>query len=94
MKIPKTTIDKPYIEFRFSKKGKLKLTTTSTWWGGKNHRFFSSDGSEGNTCLPKDLTAYIDAFKKRKIKDIEKEIASLQNNLERIKDQYSKITFF
>jgi hypothetical protein len=31
MKIPKTTVENPYIEFRFDKKGKLHLKATSTW---------------------------------------------------------------
>lgn len=38
MEIPKTTKDKPYIEFRFDKKGKIKLSATSIWWG-KNAGF-------------------------------------------------------
>jgi hypothetical protein len=85
MKIPNTTEDKPYIEFRIDKKGKIKLYTTSDWWGGKNSGFISSDGTEGNTCEPKDLKAYIEAFKKRKIKNIEKEILLLQKQLEEVK---------
>jgi hypothetical protein len=85
MKIPKTTEDKPYIEFRFDKKGKMKLSATNKWWGGKNSGFHSSDGSEGNTCEPKHLEAYIEAFKKRKINSIEKEIILLQKEKEKIK---------
>jgi hypothetical protein len=45
MKIPKTTIDKPYIEFRIDKKSKMKLSASSIWWGGKNASFSSSDGT-------------------------------------------------
>jgi hypothetical protein len=59
MKIPKTTIEKPYIEFRFNKKGKLTLSTVSNWWGGKNSGFTCNDGSCGNTCKPKYLKDYI-----------------------------------
>lgn len=85
MKIPKTTPDKPYIEFRINKKGKIKLSASPSWWGGKNSGFISSGGEEGNTCEPKHLKAYIKAFKERKIKDIEKQITVLQNKLETIK---------
>ena len=85
MKIPKTTEDKPYIEFRINKNGKIKLSATSNWWGGKNSEFHSYDGSEGNSCEPKHLEAYIETFKKRKIKNIEKEILLLQKELEKIK---------
>ena len=55
MKIPKTTKEEPYIEFRFSKSGKLSFEITSSWWSGINGGFISSDGSSGNSCLPKDL---------------------------------------
>ena len=85
MKVPKTTEDKPLIEFRFDKKGKMKLSATNKWWGGKNFGFHSSDGSEGNTCELKYLKAYIEAFKERKIKEIEKEILLLQKELDKIK---------
>lgn len=85
MKIPKTTTENPYIEFRFNRKGKIELSATSNWWGGKNHGFVSSDGSEGNTCPPEELDAYIKAFKSRKIKSMEKEIKTLQNKIESMK---------
>ena len=85
MKIPNTTDEKPYIEFRIDKKGKINLSATSDWWGGKNAGFSSSDGTEGNTCEPKNLKSYIKAFKERKIKNIEKEILALQKQLEVIK---------
>ena len=84
MKIPTTTIEKPYIEFSFDEKGKMSLKTSSFWWGGKNARFISST-REGNTCLPKDLQTYIKAFKLKKIKDIEKEISTLQIKLTNLK---------
>jgi hypothetical protein len=93
MKIPKTTIDKPYIEFRIDKKGKIKLSASSIWWGGKNASFSSSDGTEGNTCEPKNLKSYIKAFKERKIKTIEKEILILQNNLRNLKDEINNWNF-
>ena len=86
MKIPKTTRNNPYIEFKINRNGKVKLSATSNWWGGKRAGFISSDGYEGNTCLPKDLTDYIDSFKSRKIKNIEKEILSLQTQLENYKN--------
>jgi len=79
MKIPKTTKDKPYIEFRVDKKGNIKLSISSSWWGGKNGGFSGSGGTEGNTCLPKDLNTYIKAFKASRVKSIKKEIANLQN---------------
>lgn len=81
MKIPNTTKEKPYIEFRIDKKGKIKLSATANYWGGKKGSFLSPDGSEGNTCVPKDLKLYIKAFKNRKIKKIEKEISALQKQL-------------
>lgn len=52
MKVPQTTLEKPYIEFRFDKKGKINLSASSSWYGGKKSGFFCSDGSEGNTCDP------------------------------------------
>ena len=71
MKIPKTTKDKPYIECRFDKHGNMTLSATSNWWG--------------NTCQPKDLDKYIVAFKRRKMREIEKEIESLQKRLKAFK---------
>jgi hypothetical protein len=87
MKRPKTTKDKPYIEFRYSKNGKLHLSATSDWWGGIQESFHCSDGSSGNTCLPKDLDRYIASFNKKKVKEIEKEIQHLQKRLNEIKDK-------
>jgi hypothetical protein len=81
MKIPKVTEEEPYIEFRYTKRGVLKLSKASSWWGGKNEGFSSSNGSEGNTCEPKDLDAYIKAFNTKKVKRIEKEIISLKKEL-------------
>jgi hypothetical protein len=85
MKIPKTSVVFPYIEFRFNKKGKLTLSTTNDWWGGKSHGFVSSDGYEGNTCPPQELDTYIQAFKERKVKAIEKEIRLLQKKSDILK---------
>ena len=93
MNIPKTTPEKPYIEFRVDKKGNIKLSASSSWWGGKNSGFYSSDGTEGNTCEPKHLKAYIKAFKERKIKNIEKEILSLQKKLENLKSEMERWDF-
>ena len=85
MKLPKTTEELPYIEFRFNKKGKLiKLLATNSWWGGINGGFSSSE-YEGNTCKPKDLDRYIKAYKLKKAKEIEKEIDTLKNKLNNIK---------
>ena len=82
MKIPETTCENPYIEFRFNKRGELiKLVATNSWWGGINDGFISSEGYEGNTCLPKDLNKYLKAYKNRKIKALEKEIKILQIKL-------------
>lgn len=86
MKIPKTTKDEPYIDFRFDKKGKMTLSITSAWWGGIRSGFYATGGIEGNTCLPKDLNKYITFFKKRKIKEIEREIAVLQKKLDQFKN--------
>lgn len=85
MKILKTTKEKPYIEFRFNKRGDLKFAVTSDWWGGINEGFYCSDGTCGNTCHPKDLDRYVISFKKRKIKDIKRKIAILQKQLDKIK---------
>lgn len=87
MKIPATNSEHPYIEFRIDKKGKITLSATASWWGGKNSGFGSRDGSEGNSCLPKHLNSYIKAFRERKIKDIEKEMYALQKKLEKIKSE-------
>lgn len=81
MKIPETTPENPFIEFRFDKKGNMTLCTTSSWWGGINDGFISSEGYEGNTCLPKDLDKYLKAYKNRKIKALKKEIEILQIKL-------------
>ncbi len=81
MKIPKTTAEQPYIEFRFDKKGNMKLSACSAWWGGRSGGFISSNDTEGNTCYPRDLERAIKAFKRRKAKGIEKEILVLQNKL-------------
>ena len=88
MKIPKTTTDKPYIEFRFDKNGKVKLTATSDWWGGINSGFHSTNGTRGNTCIPKDLDRYMAAYRKREIREIEREMAVLQVKLERLKSTF------
>lgn len=89
MKLPKTTKELPYIEFRFNKKGKLiKLLATNSWWGGINSVFHSSNGYEGNTCKPKDLDRYIKAYKLKKAKEVEKEIESLKNILNNIKSMW------
>ena len=85
MNIPVTTKDKPYIEFKIDKKGKVTLSATSNWWGGIKAGFICSSGNEGNTCKPEDLKSYIEAFKKRKIMLLEKEINSLETKLKRIK---------
>lgn len=79
--IPNTTPEEPLIEFRIDKTGKIKLSKTSNWWGGINHSFSSTDGTEGNSCEPENLKAYIKAFKKKKIKTIENEIVLLQKKL-------------
>jgi hypothetical protein len=93
VKIPKTTPEKPYIEFKITKRGKLKLTPSATFWGGKNSGFVSTDGSEGNTCKPKDLKVYLNAYKERKIKIIENEILTLQKKLEKVKGEIENWNF-
>jgi hypothetical protein len=85
MKIPKTSSDEPYIEFRFNKNGKIKLSATSIWWGGKNSGFISSDGTQGNTCKPKDLDSYLKVYKEKRIKSLEKEVANLQKQIDKLK---------
>lgn len=87
MKIPPTNSEHPYIEFRICPKGKIKLSATSAWWGGKNCGFTCSDGSHGNTCKPKDLKLYLKAYREKLIKDIEKEMYALQKKLEKIKSE-------
>lgn len=93
MNIPNTTSEKPYIEFRIDKDGNIKLSASPSWWGGKNSGFVSSDGTEGNTCKPEDLNAYVKAFKERKIKNIEKEILTLQKRLKKFKSESERWVF-
>jgi hypothetical protein len=84
--IPKTTPEEPYIEFMFNEKGKLiSLQPTGTWYGGLVGGFHTSYGDAGNSCKPKDLKLYIDRFKSRKVREIEKEISKLQKQLEALK---------
>lgn len=85
MKIPKTTKEEPYIEFRIHKNGKITLIKTAAWYGGINYGFISSIGYSGNSCKPKYLNRYIDAFKKRKEKELEKEILKLQKQLKHLR---------
>ena len=85
MEVPEITDEKPYIEFRFDKKGEIKLSTTNCWWGGINGGFHSSNGYAGNTCKPKDLDRYVKAYKLRKRDFIKKEIEELINQLKNIR---------
>jgi hypothetical protein len=85
MKIPKTTTEKPYIEFRISSKGKIKLKATSLWWGGKSGGFSSTDGTIGNSCEPKHLEECIRAFGEGRVKEMEKQIKKLQKEFEVVK---------
>lgn len=77
MKLPKTTKEEPYIEFRFSKEGKLSFTISNNYWNGINGGFRSSDGSGGNFCLPKNLEKYIARYNLNQIKKIDDEIKNL-----------------
>lgn len=83
MKTPKTTEEKPYIEFKFYDDGKLKLSTSNDWWGGLNSGFIGY-GFSGNTCLPKDLEKYIKRFKEKKIKELDLEIKKLEKRKEKL----------
>lgn len=76
MKKPRTTKEEPYIEFRV-KNGIVILKKTRHWWG-KDGGFISSTGESGNSCKPEDLEAYFEAYKKRQIKDINKQIIALK----------------
>lgn len=89
MKIPKTTVEKPYIEFRVDLKGNIKLSASSAWYGGKRSGFYSSDGARGNTCPPELLNEYIQAFKEKEVKTIEKLITTLQKRLEVVKSKFN-----
>jgi hypothetical protein len=89
MKIPKTTIEKPYIEFKFNKKGNISLDISSSWWGGKECKFRSTDGYEGNTCYPSELESYVKYYKTKRIKDIEREIKLLKNKINILKKENS-----
>lgn len=86
--IPKTTELEPYIEFRFCKNNELKLSKTSSWWGGKKGGFHSIDGGRGNTCLPKDLDLFIKHFIEKEGEKIDKKINKL--NKEKIKLKANK----
>lgn len=90
MKIPEVTAEKPYIEFSIDENGKLTLSTTSNWWGGKESGFTCSDGSSGNSCKPQELQEYIEAYYKRKIEEVEEEIASHHKQLEKLIVEASK----
>lgn len=92
MKIPKVTEDEPYIEFRYTKEGVLKLSKTSSWWGGKKEGFCCSDGSEGNTCLPKDLKSHMKYFNEKKVKDIENGIKKIQKRLDLAKTECERVS--
>lgn len=81
MKIPNTSKDKPYIEFRICGNGNIKLSASSSWWGGKNSGFVSSDGTCGNSCEPKNLNVYVKAFKNKEIKKMKDEIFELQKKI-------------
>lgn len=83
IRIPKTTKEKPYIEFTFAPNGKLKLCITSSGgWGGSKGGFITNGDTVGNSCLPEELPLYLKAFKKRQIAKAEKEIARLMKRIE------------
>jgi len=84
MKIPKTTKDKPYIEFIITDKNKIKLFTTSYFWGGKNKFFYCPEGI-GNSCLPKQLPLFFEVLKKRETKNVSKQIEKLKKRIKEIK---------
>ena len=86
MIIPQTTKEQPYIEFIIDKLGNIKLSITSSWWGGIGHHFKSKDGI-GNTCLPKDLDRYVKACKNAKIKELKDNIRNLRLELKTLTEQ-------
>lgn len=92
IKVPKTTKEKPYIEFKIIN-GNIELRPTSSWFGGEDSGFCCSDGSEGNSCKPKELKQYINVFKECKINSINEEIMILQKKLEAVKSAFGKIDF-
>lgn len=94
MKLPKTTPDKPYVEFRIDKNGKIKLSASSSWWGGKNAGFISSDGTHGNTCEPKHFNAHFEFYMKKKEKNILKQISELEKLLKEIKTKNRELCYY
>lgn len=84
--IPETTPELPYLEFMFNPNFELvSLSATGSWYGGLKGGFHTGSGYSGNSCKPKDLKLYIDRFKARKVREIEKEINKLQKQLETLK---------
>ena len=88
MKIPQTTTEKPYIEFRFDIEGNFSFHASSCFWGGIDKTVIQlKNGKEiiGNSCKPEDLKEYLIAFKKNQIIEVEEEITILQKKLKHIK---------
>lgn len=89
MKKIELTEELPYIEFRFDKNGKMKLTPhPKSTWGGINSGFICNDGSHGNVCnKPELLDKYISTYLNRHIVEIDKDI----KKLEKTKQKYVKL---
>lgn len=90
MKLPKTTKESPYIEFKVYNNGKVEFVATGSWWGGINGGFISAK-YDGNSCLPKDLEKYLNRFKDNKIKEIDKSIRDLNKKREKLIIKYEAI---
>lgn len=89
--IPETTPELPYLQFMFNPNFELvSLSATGSWYGGLKGGFHTDSGYSGNSCKPKDLNLYIDRFKTRKVREIEKEIAMLQKQIENLKKHEDK----
>ena len=83
------TEEKPYIQFEFNDKGKLKFSISSNSWGKGGYSGYDDDDKNtliyGNTCLPKYLKRSIQSLKAHRVKAIQKEILLLQKEIEKVK---------
>lgn len=91
MKIPKTTKEYPYIEFRINESGTISFEITSSCWGGIDSSFSSSNGDIGNACLPEDLKEYIFVLYNKSIEKIDKDINKLKEQKEKLLTQSNNL---
>lgn len=81
-KIPKTSKECPYIEFRYSKRGVLRFRATAHWYGGKYGSYVYLNGDRGNAAPPDELGEYMRVFRDSRIREIRKRIKDMERELE------------